>query len=269
MTILVGSLVFISCTKKQYEIIVTASPLHGGYVTGAGIFDDQSIDTLTAIAKEGYQFIRWQDGNTDNPRIITVTADEEYTAYFESFLGETCVNVTFDGTIWNAHAIKGLYDTVSGLWNIYALETDGSLPIVDIASSIKSDAQSATADDHGVLGNSLINRVEYYDYTFLQDQSGYIHGDYWAKQVTISVSKFDADNLLLSCIVDAEMFNAYEAFIDTLGVDSAYTANMTVIIRQLQLEDADASMPSKNVTGKLTPGKPGQVPFVANKPRRK
>ena len=38
--------------------------------------------TISATPKEGHHFVRWNDNNTDNPRIVDVTADATYTAYF-------------------------------------------------------------------------------------------------------------------------------------------------------------------------------------------
>lgn len=38
---------------------------------------------LNAHAKSGYVFSQWSDGNTDNPRIVIVTEDKEYTAVFD------------------------------------------------------------------------------------------------------------------------------------------------------------------------------------------
>ena len=40
--------------------------------------------TLTATAKDGYSFVKWSDGNTDNPRTITVFEDLSLTAVFEA-----------------------------------------------------------------------------------------------------------------------------------------------------------------------------------------
>ncbi|MCQ2329442.1 MAG: T9SS type A sorting domain-containing protein [Paludibacteraceae bacterium] len=37
---------------------------------------------MVATPLSGYQFSHWNDGNTDNPRNITVTADATFTAYF-------------------------------------------------------------------------------------------------------------------------------------------------------------------------------------------
>ena len=43
--------------------------------------------TLTATANYGYHFSHWNDGDTNNPRTITVTNDMNFTAYFESLEG--------------------------------------------------------------------------------------------------------------------------------------------------------------------------------------
>ena len=37
---------------------------------------------IVATPNEGYRFVQWNDGNTDNPRTITVTGDATYTASF-------------------------------------------------------------------------------------------------------------------------------------------------------------------------------------------
>lgn len=39
--------------------------------------------TLSAVAKEGFKFEKWEDGNTDNPRIVSVTKDVLYKAQFK------------------------------------------------------------------------------------------------------------------------------------------------------------------------------------------
>ena len=40
--------------------------------------------TIQAIPREGCVFAAWNDGNTDNPRVVTVTEDVTYTATFEA-----------------------------------------------------------------------------------------------------------------------------------------------------------------------------------------
>ena len=37
---------------------------------------------MTATANEGYEFTGWNDGNTENPRTVTVTSDTAFVAIF-------------------------------------------------------------------------------------------------------------------------------------------------------------------------------------------
>ena len=43
---------------------------------------DGNTAVLTATANEGYEFTAWNDGNTENPRTVTVTSDTVFTAIF-------------------------------------------------------------------------------------------------------------------------------------------------------------------------------------------
>ena len=51
--------------------------------------NDCSGATISATANEGYHFVQWSDGNTDNPRTLTITADTELTAEFAADKVET------------------------------------------------------------------------------------------------------------------------------------------------------------------------------------
>ncbi len=64
------------------QFTITVIGEHGN-VTGAGTYDYGKKVTLTATADEEYEFSKWSDGNTDNPREIEVTKDATYTAVFE------------------------------------------------------------------------------------------------------------------------------------------------------------------------------------------
>ena len=46
------------------------------------IADCGSTVTINATPNIGYHFVRWNDNNTDNPRIVDVIADATYTAFF-------------------------------------------------------------------------------------------------------------------------------------------------------------------------------------------
>ena len=67
---------------NNYTISVSSNDSSYGSVSGGGTYAEGTEVTLTATANSGYQFKEWNDGNTDNPRVITVTQDESYTAVF-------------------------------------------------------------------------------------------------------------------------------------------------------------------------------------------
>ena len=46
---------------------------------------------LTAVAEDGYRFVQWSDGNTDNPRMITATENMEVEAVFERVASDIVV----------------------------------------------------------------------------------------------------------------------------------------------------------------------------------
>ena len=251
MALLAGGMIFTSCTKK-YTITVNSNNEEWGTVTGGGEFEENATATLTATPNEGYLFVKWQDGNTDNPRTITVTANETYTAEFAAIPVNPGVKVTFNGNNWDAGAITGKWYDSYGVWDVYAEQNSGSFPIADVATSITNGSSSATADSgNGELGGNF-NWVEYYNETSLTDGTNY-YGDYWAKSVTCAVSAFDATALNISAAVNATMFSALEAFVESygaVGVDAAPTAPMVVKMVQVDLNAAKGT-PKKHVTGKL------------------
>ena len=72
---------------QQYTVTVNANNDTMGMVYGGGTYDAGTVITLTATANSGYRFVQWQDGTTENPRIVTVESDITYTAFFEVEVG--------------------------------------------------------------------------------------------------------------------------------------------------------------------------------------
>ena len=75
-----GNNAMVNVVKPVRTIYITAS--EHGFVEGGGSYDLGAIATLTAIPDEGYSFDSWSDGNTDNPRTITVNGDIRLAAKF-------------------------------------------------------------------------------------------------------------------------------------------------------------------------------------------
>ena len=64
---------------NPYTISTSAT---NGIVEGGGTYNYGTDQQLLATPDECYEFIQWSDGNTDNPRLITVTGNATYTAEF-------------------------------------------------------------------------------------------------------------------------------------------------------------------------------------------
>ena len=74
---------FINIAKSS----VTVTAGDGGTVTGSGIYPIGNTVSIKAIPNSGYKFSKWSDGNTSNPRNITVNSnanENQYTATFDS-----------------------------------------------------------------------------------------------------------------------------------------------------------------------------------------
>ena len=68
--------------KNKYTITTESSNLEWG--TTAGDADTLYLDEveISAIANYGYHFVKWDDGNKQNPRVISVVEDKTYIATF-------------------------------------------------------------------------------------------------------------------------------------------------------------------------------------------
>ena len=64
---------------------------------------DGNTAVLTATANEGYEFTAWNDGNTENPRTVTITSDTVFTAIFTETETAPTITVTVnDATMGSA-----------------------------------------------------------------------------------------------------------------------------------------------------------------------
>ena len=68
--------------KEIATVTAQANDETMGSVIGGGQYKIDEKITLEAIPNDGYHFEKWDDGNTDNPRLLTVTCDVVLTAMF-------------------------------------------------------------------------------------------------------------------------------------------------------------------------------------------
>lgn len=81
--------------------VVSENPLLGS-VTGGGTFPEGAVTQISATPSPSARFVSWDDGNTDNPRTITVTGDVTYTAKFEALQNYTITVVSANPTMGSA-----------------------------------------------------------------------------------------------------------------------------------------------------------------------
>jgi hypothetical protein len=65
-----------------YQVTVQTNNAAMGSVSGGGSFVEYTTTPIQATANSGYRFVQWNDGNTQNPRMIMVTQHINYTATF-------------------------------------------------------------------------------------------------------------------------------------------------------------------------------------------
>ena len=81
--------IFEADMPTQYFVAADADDPTMGSVTGAGTYDEGTLVTLTATPYEGYRFVHWSNGETDNPYSFTLTCDTLISALFEPIHTET------------------------------------------------------------------------------------------------------------------------------------------------------------------------------------
>ena len=83
-----------------YQITVLSNNDSIGTVTGGGIYEENTEAILAAVPAHGYRFMQWQDGNTDNPRTISIMQDSTFTAEF-ALINSISVATTFPFEIYS------------------------------------------------------------------------------------------------------------------------------------------------------------------------
>ena len=92
LTVPCGSLEDYSASTSLWNMFFADRISENGYNVEVSVNDetfgsvavesDCSTATLTATANEGYVFLSWNDGNTENPRVVSLTSDTAFTAIF-------------------------------------------------------------------------------------------------------------------------------------------------------------------------------------------
>ncbi len=89
---------------KKLRSIGSSAPEIGSVVILHEATCDAPTLSFEATPAEGYEFVHWSDGNTDNPRTLTLTQDTTITAIF----AEKEVDITSVGGVWRVSTAREL-----------------------------------------------------------------------------------------------------------------------------------------------------------------
>ena len=92
---------------QRYTITVMSANNNMGTVSGGGTYEEGTQATITATPAENHHFVSWNDGNTDNPRTITVTGDATYIANFAEDVQVTTYTITVMSANNNMGSVMG------------------------------------------------------------------------------------------------------------------------------------------------------------------
>ena len=92
---------------QRYTITVMSANNNMGTVSGGGTYEEGTQATITATPAENHHFVSWNDGNTDNPRTITVTGDATYIANFAEDIQVTTYTITVMSANNNMGTVSG------------------------------------------------------------------------------------------------------------------------------------------------------------------
>jgi uncharacterized repeat protein (TIGR02543 family) len=226
-----------------YKIKVKANPSKGGVVTGDGTYESGANVILKATPNAGYVFVNWEDdANAAATRTITVTGDATYTANFEEEAAQSNLKVDFGSSTWNATVINAQYN--SSAFMIVGAPSTEDYPfaklLVGNAPAVGSYNGDADVTSEGVYEGSVY--MQYFSSADramqLTSSSGNrATGDWWAKNLTVNVSAFDATTATISLIANATMGDLFAAAEGTAW-SNVPTQQMTMTCTNIQMSAA-------------------------------
>ena len=146
------------------RFILTLSAENGN-TSGSGVYYAFDKVEISATPDKGYTFDKWSDGNTDNPRNVTVTQDMTYTAVFEPVI--ICGTIeTTDGTTIDEKDLPYTWEdktfTEAGTQTTTLKSVDGCDSIVTYTLRVRYNNIVLQENENS----------EYYDF-FAEDYNGY------------------------------------------------------------------------------------------------
>ena len=149
--------------RDSYTLTVAVNNALYGSTTGTGTYDNGTSVTITATANPGYEFVQWNDGNTNASRSVTVSSNITYTATFSA--------IPYTITVTSESDSKG---TVSGggTYSYGDVVYISATPKSGYAFSQWNDANTDNPRSITVTGNATYTAYFYNKYTVSYEGNG-------------------------------------------------------------------------------------------------
>ncbi len=161
-----------------YTVTLQVSPTGSGTVSGGGTYSAGTKRTVSAEAKSGYAFSRWDDGNAQIERVVTWDKNKTLTALFVSYTPSTGELFTYGNTGTSDYASIAYTDgtDLRGAWVLKSFVLNGVFTSVIIKF------------DEGLLTGKIIAGKSY---TLTFEYKGTESG---GNMILIGVGKADSTN---------------------------------------------------------------------------
>ena len=198
----------------QYTITVVANDSSLGTVSGSGIYPEGVTIDISATPNAGATFVSWNDGNTENPRSITVTNDMTFTAIFSEIQNYT-ITVTSDNLFGGTTYGSGIYPA-NTIVNIGATPNSGFYFTGWQDGDMNNPRTIIVTGDAEYIASFSHNPIQTYTVTVLYDESqGFILGAGTYTEGSIAtIAAIPADNYYFVKWSDGTTDNPKEVLVD-------------------------------------------------------
>ena len=153
----------ITGAPTMYTITAVPNDANMGTVTGGGSYTYNATATLTASAKSGYHFVRWNDNVTNSQRTITVTGPASYTAYFEANGGSNAIDdVTATDVNLYPNPTTGVINVeIEGLQKVEVIDAVGRIVMSENSGMIDMSGLNNGIYSVRIIanGNTIVRKV--------------------------------------------------------------------------------------------------------------
>ena len=145
---------------EKFNLIASANNKNFGSVSGSATYSRGETATITATAADGYKFVSWSDGNTDNPRTIVVADNIEVTAIFEAVSTNPGTAVADEEVVAvNIFAFDNIIVVENATDDISVYDANGRLITVEQSAGQRTEIQICNTGVYIVKVGSTIKRV--------------------------------------------------------------------------------------------------------------